>query len=124
MAKKKELILGIDLGITMLMIENYRTAFAWNTFMLNQEAQTAMQKAGFQFAQPEGAYYFFVDFSPVSKLEDVAFATWLTEKIGIATVPGSSFYRPGAADAKRRTRFAFCKKMATLEEAVERLKAL
>lgn len=42
-------VLGIDVGITMVMIENYRTAFAWNTFMLNPEAQSAMLKAGFQY---------------------------------------------------------------------------
>lgn len=40
-------VLGIDLGITMLMAENHRTGFVWNTFMKNPEAQSAMQKAGF-----------------------------------------------------------------------------
>ena len=84
----------------------------------------ALRKAGFSFAQPDGAYYFFVDFSAVSKLEDVAFATWLTARIGIATVPGSSFYRPEAADAKHHTRFAFCKKLETLEKAVEKLERM
>jgi hypothetical protein len=41
-------VLGIDLGIAMLMAENHRTGFVWNTFMKNSEAQSAMQKAGFQ----------------------------------------------------------------------------
>jgi hypothetical protein len=41
-------VLGIDLGITMLMAENHRTGFVWETFMKNPEAQAAMQKAGFQ----------------------------------------------------------------------------
>lgn len=40
-------VLGIDLGITLLMAENHRTGFVWDTFMKNPEAQTAMQKAGF-----------------------------------------------------------------------------
>ena len=40
--------LGIDLGISMLMAENYRTQVIWNTFMQNPEAQTALQLAGFQ----------------------------------------------------------------------------
>jgi hypothetical protein len=39
--------LGIDLGITMLMAENHRTGFVWNTFMKNPETQAAMQKSGF-----------------------------------------------------------------------------
>ncbi len=41
-------VLGIDLGITMLMAENHRSGFIWNTFMKNKEAQSAMDKAGFQ----------------------------------------------------------------------------
>ncbi len=41
-------VLGIDLGITMLMAENYRTGLVWNTFMKNPEAGAAMKKAGFK----------------------------------------------------------------------------
>jgi hypothetical protein len=41
-------VLGIDLGVTMLMAENYRTGLVWNAFMKNPEAQAAMQKVGFQ----------------------------------------------------------------------------
>jgi hypothetical protein len=41
-------VLGIDLGITMLMAENHRTGFVWNTFMKNKEAVAAMQKCGFR----------------------------------------------------------------------------
>jgi len=43
-------VLGIDLGITMLMAENHRSGFVWNTFMKNSEAQFAMQKVGFHAA--------------------------------------------------------------------------
>jgi len=43
-------VLGIDLGITMLMAENHRTGFVWNTFMKNPEAPSAMQKVGFHGA--------------------------------------------------------------------------
>jgi aminotransferase len=84
----------------------------------------ALRRAGFKFAEPDGAYYFFTDFSAISDLDDVPFAEWLTKEIGVATVPGSSFYRPGAPEAKRYTRFAFCKKMETLEKAVEKLRKL
>jgi hypothetical protein len=41
-------VLGIDLGITMLMAENARSGFVWNTFMKNKEMQQAMDKAGFK----------------------------------------------------------------------------
>ena len=41
-------VLGIDLGITMLMAENHRTGFVWQTFMKNPEAKAAMQRVGFK----------------------------------------------------------------------------
>jgi hypothetical protein len=41
-------VIGIDLGITVLMAENARTGFVWDTFMKNPEAGDAMVKAGFQ----------------------------------------------------------------------------
>ena len=41
-------VLGIDLGVTMVMVENRRSGLVWDTFMKNSEAQTAMQKAGFR----------------------------------------------------------------------------
>jgi len=46
-------VLGIDLGITMLMAENQRTGFVWNTFMKNAEAKLGMEKAGFR---PDGGH--------------------------------------------------------------------
>jgi aspartate/methionine/tyrosine aminotransferase len=81
----------------------------------------ALRQAGFTLTIPDGAYYAFADFSALSPDDDVTFARWLTSEIGVATVPGSSFYRPGSPDGKRYVRFAFCKRMETLERAVERL---
>lgn len=40
-------VIGIDTGITMLMAENLRTGFVWNTFMKNIEAQRGLERAGF-----------------------------------------------------------------------------
>lgn len=48
-------VIGIDLGITMLMAENLRTGFVWNTFMKNPEARRGMALAGFQPYNSEGA---------------------------------------------------------------------
>ena len=61
------------------------------------------------------------DFSALSSDDDVTFAKWLASDVGVATVPGSSFFRPGSEDGRRYVRFAFCKKMETMERAVERL---
>src|SRR5271157_4266955 len=41
-------VIGIDTGITMLMAENLRTGFVWDTFMKAPEAQRGMQRAGFK----------------------------------------------------------------------------
>jgi aminotransferase len=83
-----------------------------------------LRRAGFVFAEPQGAYYFFADFRALSADDDVTFAQWLVREIGVATVPGSSFFRPDAPEGKRYVRFAFCKTMATLERAAERLARL
>jgi aspartate/methionine/tyrosine aminotransferase len=83
-----------------------------------------LREAGFTFANPAGAYYFFADFSAISKDDDVTFAKWMAKEIGVATVPGSSFFRPGAPEAKKYTRFAFCKQKSTLEKAVANLEKL
>ncbi|MFI5230965.1 MAG: pyridoxal phosphate-dependent aminotransferase [Gemmatimonadales bacterium] len=84
----------------------------------------ALREAGFKFATPDGAYFVMADFSELDDRDDVTFAKWMTKEIQVATVPGSSFYRPGAAEGKRYVRFAFCKKHETLERAVENLSRL
>jgi aminotransferase len=82
-----------------------------------------LREAGFQFVNPEGAYYLFADFSKISKKGDVEFAKWMIEEIGVATVPGSSFYHH-KSHGKRFVRFAFCKKFETMKRAADRLARL
>jgi len=54
---------------------------------------------------------------------DIQFAAHLVKEIGIACVPGSSFYKH-AKDGAQQVRFAFCKKPETLDEAGRRLEKL
>ena len=83
----------------------------------------ALQEGGFRFSAPEGAYYILADFSELSDLRGVEFALWLTKEVGVATVPGTSFYsNPKMGETV--TRFAFCKKPETLEKAAQRLAGL
>jgi aspartate/methionine/tyrosine aminotransferase len=83
----------------------------------------ALQAAGFACASPEGAYYVLADFSALSDQPDDAFALWLTREVGVAPVPGSSFYsRPELG--RRQVRFAFCKTLPMLKEAAEKLRTL
>ena len=83
-----------------------------------------LRDLGFKFSVPDGAYFVLADFSALSSDDDVTFATWLARDVGVATVPGSSFYRPGNPDGQRLVRFSFSKKLETLEAAVERLAGL
>jgi aspartate/methionine/tyrosine aminotransferase len=85
---------------------------------------TALLQAGFSCTTPDGAYYILADFSAIdSSRDDREFAVWLAENIGVATVPGTSFYgEPGFGTSL--VRFAFCKTFETLGRAAERLELL
>lgn len=83
-----------------------------------------LKEAGFRCFEPQGAYYIMTEYPDVGIRDDVEFARFLVEKIGVAAVPASSFYRKGDADAKRMIRFCYPKRDETLLEAGRRLKAL
>jgi aminotransferase len=78
---------------------------------------------GFQAFRPQGAYYIMTDIRDFGFPNDVAFAQHLIQEIGVASVPGSSFYRE-SADGEQQIRFCFCKKDETLDEAARRLSKL
>jgi aspartate/methionine/tyrosine aminotransferase len=80
----------------------------------------ALDEAGFKFCAPEGAYYILADSTGISDLRGVEFAMWLAKEVGVATVPGTSFYHDPKL-GETVTRFAFCKKKETLDRAAERL---
>ena len=83
----------------------------------------ALSAAGFKCFRPRGAYYVMTDISAFGFRDDVSFAQHLVKEIGVATVPGSSFYRD-PRDGAHQIRFAFCKKPETLDEAARRLAKL
>ncbi len=84
----------------------------------------ALVAAGFTANRPKGAYYIMADFSAFGFAgDDTAFAHHLIREIGVAPVPGSSFFR-NPADGRTIIRFCFPKTLATLEEAGRRLGAL
>jgi aminotransferase len=83
----------------------------------------ALQAAGFECFRPRGAYYVMTDISAFGFEDDVSFTKHLVQEVGVAAVPGSSFYRD-ARDGARQVRFAFCKKLETLDAAAEKLKKL
>ena len=82
-----------------------------------------LTRHGFATYQPGGAYYVMVDVAKFGFSSDTEFALHLVKDIGVATVPGSSFYSDPAS-APQTVRFCFSKRTETLQEADRRLAAL
>jgi len=79
-----------------------------------------LEEVGFAAEVPQGAYYVMADVTPMGLEDDVATAQHLVQRARVATVPGSSFFsRPELG--RHLVRFAFCKRVETLEAAGERL---
>lgn len=81
-----------------------------------------LAEAGFSFVAPQGAYYVMADTAPFAgaAADDVAFVRRLIEEVGVAAVPGSSFYAPKSL-GRSKVRFMYAKKEQTLHAAGERL---
>ena len=97
------------------LAEGYRTR--------RDHLMPALEEAGFRCFRPRGAYYVMTDISSFGFSDDVTFAKYLVQQIGVACVPGSSFYRD-PRDGAKQVRFAFCKRSETLDAAAERLQKL
>jgi aminotransferase len=82
-----------------------------------------LEQAGFGTFRPDGAYYVMTDISAFGFKDDVEFTRHLIREVGVACVPGSSFYREPSLGAQQ-VRFCFCKQDETLLLAAERLKKL
>jgi aspartate/methionine/tyrosine aminotransferase len=82
-----------------------------------------LTSAGFTVFKPRGAYYIMTDIARFGFADDVAFSRFLVEKVGVACVPGSSFYND-ARDGASQVRFTFCKKEETLAAAEKRFSHL
>jgi aminotransferase len=105
--------LGMGSGYYQTLAEEYRLR---KDFLLK-----VLEDVGFRVYRPNGAYYIMTDVAHFGFRDDVECAFYLVEKIGVATVPGSCFYsRPERG--KTKVRFAFPKRMETLQQAAEKLK--
>jgi aminotransferase len=82
-----------------------------------------LERHHFTCYKPHGAYYIMTDIAVFGFEDDVQFARFLVKDVGVAAVPGSSFYRDPAA-GRTKLRFCFCKKDETLAEADRRLARL
>jgi L-glutamine---4-(methylsulfanyl)-2-oxobutanoate aminotransferase len=101
----------------LMMPENYYRDLAAIYDRKRKILFKGLQQAGFSCQLPEGAYYIFTNIAQFG-MTDTDFARFLVEKIGVAAVPGTSFYHNGG---QNMLRFTFSKKDETLVEACRRL---
>jgi aminotransferase len=94
-----------------------------NTYRAKRDRlMSILTAAGFRCFRPRGAYYIMTDVSSFGFPDDVTLARYLVTDVGVASVPGSSFYR-GRSGGQTQLRFCFCKKPETLTAAETRLAA-
>ncbi|MGD0178306.1 MAG: aminotransferase class I/II-fold pyridoxal phosphate-dependent enzyme [Terriglobales bacterium] len=110
---------AVALGLPRAYYENLANGYKARRDRL----MPSLTEAGFRCFRPRGAYYVMTDIGAFGFADDVAFTKYLVKEIGVAAVPGSSFYND-PRDGARQVRFAFCKRDATLDEAGQRLKKL
>ena len=111
-------------GITALQLpEEYYRNIAREYAERRSMMLPILHDAGFAAFEPCGAYYVMADVSPLGFPDDVTAARHLVDEVGVAAVPGSSFYSQPALGS-HLLRFAFCKRLETLEAAGERLRSL
>jgi aminotransferase len=110
-------------ALALALGEQYYTTLARDYAVRRDRLLGILEKTGFRLHRPRGAYYVMTEIDELGWDDDVAFARHLVEQIGVAVVPGSSFYNDPAA-GRRQVRFAFCKRPETLDEAERRLQQL
>ncbi len=77
-----------------------------------------LKNLGFNYSEPQGAYFVLVDVAEYGVKDDLKFCEWLAENVGVAAVPGSSFFKE---DINNYIRLHFAKKDETLNAALDRL---
>lgn len=102
------------------MPDSYYEEFGAHYAHMKQLFTDGLRDIGIPFTDPQGAYFVLADIAPFLKpgQSDVAFCEEMTEKVGVACVPGSSFFNE---DINNIVRVHFAKKDDTLYEALNRL---
>src|SRR5882724_131468 len=110
-----------DAGATALELpQSYYDHLATDYLKRRDFLLGVLEEAGFKCFKPFGAYYIMTDISEFGFKSDVEFSNHLVKDVGVAVVPGSSFYRQPELGAQQ-VRFCFCKKDETLNAAAEKL---
>ena len=110
-----------EAGVTALSLpESYYQKLAADYTERRDRLLGVLEACGFSCFRPFGAYYIMTDISRFGFPDDTSFVEYLIQDVGVASVPGSSFYS-NPADGRQQVRFTFCKSDATLDEAARRL---
>ncbi len=99
---------------------DYYEKLARDYTQMRQAMLDMLERVGIPYFRPEGAYYVLTDISGFDFPNDVKFAEHLVREVGVAVVPGSSFYS-NQKDGANYVRFCFSRKLGTLAEAGRRL---
>lgn len=113
-----------EAGIVALRLPDvYYRKLAADYTVRRDKMLASLDQAGFRCYKPRGAYYIMTDISGFGFSGDVEFARYLVKEVGVAVVPGSSFYDDPEL-GRQQVRFCFSKTDATLDEAARRLARL
>jgi aminotransferase len=114
-------------AVAMALPDSYYVELAAHYQVRRDRLLTMLRRAGFDALVPKGAYYIMCDVGSFLEsggfANDIEFCRFLVKDVGVAAVPGSSFFRDPSA-GRDLIRFTFCKKEATLAAAEERLNRL
>jgi aminotransferase len=113
-----------EAGVVALRLpEDYYAKLRDGYLRRRDRTLAALEAAGFRCFRPQGAYYIMTDIARFGFADDVEFTQHLIRDIGVAPVPGSSFYSHPSLGSQQ-VRFCYSKTDATLDEAFRRLARL
>jgi aminotransferase len=107
-------------AVALALPDDYYVKLAENYRQRRDVLLEILERHHFTVYKPYGAYYIMTDIRVFGFADDVEFARYLVKDVGVAAVPGSSFYKT-AANGRTKLRFCFCKRDETLEEADRRM---
>jgi len=110
-------------AIALALPDEYYTSIAADYVGRRDKMLEVLEGAGFRCYHPRGAYYIMTDIEEFGYPDDTTFVHHLIKDVGVAAVPGSSFFE-NPKNGHKMVRFCFCKKYETLKEAQERLRKI
>ncbi len=107
--------------VGLLSDDSYYEELAAHYAHMKEVFVGGLKKIGLKYTDPQGAYYVLVDVSEFGVKDDLKFCEWMVKNVGVAAVPGSSFFKE---DINHLIRLHFAKNDSTLNEALSRLATL